>query len=63
MWVLNTARISCSRAIVGVKDDRVREKLLGKRDLDLDKDIETIKASQVTYSRVERAKNLQRPKK
>ena len=54
------------RLILGVKDDRVREKLLGKRDLDLDKGIETIKASQVTHSRVERArsqKNLQRPKK
>ena len=33
------------------KDDRVRQKLLGKRDLDLDKAIETIKASQVTHSR------------
>ena len=40
------------RLILGVKDDRVREKLLGKRDLDLDKAIETIKASQVTHSRV-----------
>lgn len=39
------------RLVLGVKDDRVREKLLGKRDLDLDKAIETIKASQVTHSR------------
>ena len=39
------------RLILGVKDDRVREKLLGKRDLDLNKAIETIKASQVTHSR------------
>ena len=39
------------RLILGVKDDRVREKLLGKRDLDLDKAIETIKASQVTHER------------
>ena len=38
--------------ILGVKDDRVREKLLGKRDLNLNKAIETIKASQVTHSRV-----------
>ena len=30
---------------------RDRLKLLGKRDLDLDKAIETIKASQVTHSR------------
>ena len=39
------------RIILGVKDDRVREKLLGKRGLDLDKAIETIKASQVTHER------------
>ena len=39
------------RLILGVKDDRVRQKLLGKRDLDLDKAIETIKASQVMHSR------------
>ena len=39
------------RLIVVVKDDRVREKLLEKRDLDLDKAIETIKASQVTHDR------------
>ena len=39
------------RLILGVKDDKVREKLLGKRALDLDKAIETIKASQVTHSR------------
>ena len=39
------------RLILGVKDDRVHQKLLGKRDLDLDKAIETIKASQVTHSR------------
>ena len=39
------------RLILGVKDDRVREKLLGKRDLNLDKAIEVIKASQVTHSR------------
>ncbi|CAH3041409.1 unnamed protein product [Porites lobata] len=39
------------RLVLGVKDDRVREKLLGKRDLDLDKAIKTIKASQVTHSR------------
>ena len=34
-----------------MKDDRAREKLLGKRDLDLDKATETVKASQVTHSR------------
>ena len=39
------------RLILGVKDDRVRQKLLGKRDLDLDKANETIMASQVTHSR------------
>ena len=39
------------RIILGVKDDRVRQKLLGKRDLELGKAIETIKASQVTHSR------------
>ena len=39
------------RLILGVKDDRIREKLLGKHDLDLDKAIEMIKASQVTHSR------------
>ena len=39
------------RLILGVMDDRIREKLLGKRDLDLDKAIEMIKASQVTHSR------------
>ena len=38
----------CNRLNLGVKDDRVRQKLLGKRDLDLDKAIKTIKASQVT---------------
>ena len=32
-------------------NDRIREKLLGKRDLDLDKAVEVIKASQVTHSR------------
>ena len=37
--------------ILGVKDDRVREKLLGKRDLNLDNAIKTIKANQVTHSR------------
>ena len=37
--------------ILGVKDSRIREKLLGKR-LDLDKAIEITKASQVTNSRV-----------
>ena len=39
------------RLSLGVKDDRVRQKLLGKRDLDLDKAIDTIKASKVTHSR------------
>ena len=39
------------RLILGVQDDRIREKLLGKRDLDLDKAVEMIKASQVTHSR------------
>ena len=39
------------RLMLGVNDDRVRQKLLGKRDLDLDRAIETIKASQVTHSR------------
>ena len=39
------------RLILGVKDDRIRQKLLGKRDLDLNKAIEMIKASQVTHSR------------
>ena len=39
------------RLILGVKDVRIREKLLGKHDLDLDKAIEMIKASQVTHSR------------
>ncbi|XP_022807246.1 uncharacterized protein LOC111344293 [Stylophora pistillata] len=39
------------RLILGVKDDRIREKLLGKCDLDLDKAVEIIKASQVTHSR------------
>ena len=38
------------RLILGVKDDRIWEKLLGKRDLDLDKAVEMIKASQVTHS-------------
>ena len=39
------------RLILGVKDDRVCQKLLGKRDLGLDKAIENIKVSQVTHSR------------
>ncbi|PFX22030.1 Retrovirus-related Pol polyprotein [Stylophora pistillata] len=39
------------RLILGVKDDRIREKLLGKRDFDLDKAVKMIKASQVTHSR------------
>ena len=43
--------LGCDRLILGVKDDRVRQKLLGKRDLYQDKFIETIKASQVTHSR------------
>ena len=47
------------RLILGVKDDRVREKLLGKRDLDLNKAIETIKASQVTRERQRSQKNFQ----
>ena len=34
-----------------MKVDRVREELLGKRDLDLDKAIEMTKACQVTHSR------------
>ena len=37
--------------ILGVKDYRILEKLLRKRYLNLDKAIETIKASQVTHSR------------
>ena len=40
----------CDRLILGVKDDRIREKLLAKRDLNLDKAVEMIKASQVTNS-------------
>ena len=39
------------RLILGVKDYRVRGKSLGKRDLDLDKAIETIKERQVTHAR------------
>ena len=39
------------RLILGVKDDGIREKLLGKRDLDLGKTVEMIKASQFTHSR------------
>ena len=39
------------RLILGVKDDRIREKLLGKRDLGLDKAVEIIKAGQVTHLR------------
>ena len=35
------------RLVLGVKDERVRQ----KRDLDLDKVIETIEASQATHSR------------
>ena len=41
----------CDRLILGVRDDRVRENLPGKRDLDLDKVIEVITVSQVTHSR------------
>ena len=37
-------------ATVGVKDDRVLEKFVGKRDLDLDGAMKTIKQSQVTHS-------------
>lgn len=43
--------------ILGVKDDRVRENFLGKRDLNVDKAIATIKKSQVTHSR---ARDLRR---
>lgn len=39
------------RLILGVKDGKVREKLLGKRDLDLNKAIEILKASEVTHYR------------
>ena len=39
------------RLILGVKDDRIQEKLLGKRDLGLDKAVEIIKAGQVTHLR------------
>ena len=39
------------RLILGVMDDRIWEKLLREHDLDLDKAIEMIKASQVTQSR------------
>ena len=39
------------RLILGVKDDKVREKLLGKRDLTLDRAIEILKASEVTHYR------------
>lgn len=38
------------RLILGVTDDKIREKLLGKRDLNLDKAIEIIKTTQVTRS-------------
>ena len=41
----------CDRLILEVKDDRVCETLLGKPGLNLDKAVETIKASQVNYSR------------
>lgn len=40
--------------ILGVKDDRVRENFLGKRDLNVDKAIATIKKSQVTQRASER---------
>ncbi|PFX16000.1 hypothetical protein AWC38_SpisGene19760 [Stylophora pistillata] len=39
------------RLILGVKDDRIGVKLLGKRDLDLDKAVEMIKARRVIHSR------------
>ena len=37
------------RLVYGIRDDRVREKLLGKRDLDLDKCIEILKSSELTH--------------
>ncbi|KAL9976782.1 hypothetical protein ACROYT_G014113 [Oculina patagonica] len=43
--------LALDHLILGVKDGKVHEKLLGKQDLDLNKVIETIKASQVTHER------------
>ena len=37
------------RLVYAIRDDRVREKLLGKRDLDLDKCIEILKSSELTH--------------
>ena len=39
------------RLVLGLKNDKVREEFLGKRDLDSDKAIEMSKSSQVTHSR------------
>ena len=36
------------RLVYGIRDDQVREKLLGKRQLDLDKCIEILKSSELT---------------
>ena len=38
----------CDRLVYGIRDDQVREKLLGKRELDLDKCIEILKSSKLT---------------
>ena len=37
------------RLVYGIRDDQVREKLLGKRQLDLDKCIEILKSSELTH--------------
>ena len=37
------------RLVYGIRDDQVREKLLGKRQLDLDKRIEISKSSELTH--------------
>ena len=39
----------CDRLVYGIRDDCVCEKLLGKRDLDLDKCIEILKSSKLTH--------------
>ena len=40
------------RLVYGIRDDQVREKLLGKRQLDLDKCIEILKSSELTHYQV-----------
>jgi hypothetical protein len=41
------------RLVYGIRDDHVREKLLGKRDLDLDKCIDILKYSELTHFQAE----------